>query len=67
MGWLTSLPALLLLVTCPVMILLMVDALTRSHTTEVPPKEGPRRGRVIVMTRLERPGHESNHRGKRAA
>lgn len=67
MDWLTSLPALLFLVTCPLMVLLMVDAFIRNYSAESARARDPKGSRVILMMRSGRHGQESDYQTKKAA
>ena len=67
MDWLASLPALLFLVTCPLMVLLMVDAFIRNYTAESARARDPEGSRLILMMRSGLHGQGSDHQTKKAA
>jgi hypothetical protein len=67
MDWLISLPAIIVLLTCPLMILLMVDGLKRDYSRRTARAREPHEGRVLMMKRPKERGQEADHPSKKAA
>jgi hypothetical protein len=67
MDWLTSLPALLLFVTAPLMILMMVDVLTRDHSAQSVRTVDAEKARVIAVLHPDKRRREADQRSRKAA